>query len=280
MHTRTILAGVLAAGALAVAPGVALADKTDQTAAQINKAVAAENAAPAARNPDVSIPSTGTGVITLGGSGAGEIAVDLPAKGAADQAGKTTVFDGAAPGAQVGVQPTAHGVRVLVHIDSAEAPERYPFAMSGDIAHLKQEADGSVSGYDADGQLVTHIAPAWARDANGRDVPTLYEIEGTTLVQVVKHRGGDWAYGITADPDWWKVAKCVMAVTWVLGTSIFVVAKITKIRGAIRALGGIRQTAKLLVGATSRAEKMRALGRAGAGAASYFLGIDTIRTNC
>jgi len=80
---------------------------------------------------------------------------------------------------------------------------------------------------------VTHIAPAWARDANGRDVPTFYEIEETTLVQVVKHRGGDWAYGITADPSVWKVVKCAAAVTWVVGTSIFAVAKIAKIRGAI-----------------------------------------------
>jgi len=47
---------------------------------------------------------------------------------------------------------------------------------------------------------VTHIAAPWARDASGRDVPTFYQIDGTTLVLLVEHRGGDWAYGITADP--------------------------------------------------------------------------------
>lgn len=69
------------------------------------------------------------------------------------------------------------------------------------MAHLEQQPDGSVNAYDSESEPVARIASAWARDANGRDVPTFYEIEGTTLVQVVRHHGGDWAYGITADPS-------------------------------------------------------------------------------
>jgi len=209
MHGRTIVGGLIVAAAFAIAPGAALADETDKTVDQINGAVAAEGTAPVTRNSDVSIPSTGSGLVTIGGdSQPGEVAielpevtVDLPARGVADQAGRTTVFDANGRAADIAVQPTANGVRALVSIESAKAPERYPFALGGDVVRLELQADGSVYGYDTEDVLVTRIAPAWARDANGRDVPTYYELNGTTIVQIVSHRGGDWAYGITADPS-------------------------------------------------------------------------------
>jgi len=62
---------------------------------------------------------------------------------------------------------------------------------------------------NADGAPIAQLATPWARDANGRDVPTRFEIDGTTVVQVVEHRGAGFAYGITADPWWnpssWKI---------------------------------------------------------------------------
>ena len=79
---------------------------------------------------------------------------------------------------------------------------------------------------------------------------------------------------------WWKRAKCAAAITLVFASSVFAATKIAKIRGAVRALGGIKNTAKLLVGATTRREKMRKLLQAGAGAAAYFMGIDTIKEAC
>lgn len=213
MQSRIVLTGVLA-GALSLVPGIAFAD-TDETVQQINQAAAAEEATPVASNPDVSIPATGSGLVTLGGFGSGElgpelpgvavelpeVAVELPARGLADQAGETTVFNGDAAGAQVAVQPIAAGVRTVVQIDAPDAPERYRFALSGDVVRLEAQLDGSVTGYDAEGEPVVYIAPAWARDANGREVPTSYEIEGTTLVQIVHHRSRHWAYPVTADPS-------------------------------------------------------------------------------
>lgn len=103
--------------------------------------------------------------------------------------------------------------------------------------------------------------------------PPPAQTPGQTPVQGTPTRGRGWG-------KWWKRAKCAAAITWVVGTTVFAAGKITKIKGAIKALGGIKNTAKLLVGATSRAEKMRKLGQAGAAAASYFLGIDTIKKNC
>lgn len=65
------------------------------------------------------------------------------------------------------------------------------------------QTDGSVSVINADPSLPdAAIAPPWAHDAAGKAVPTHYEIDGTTLVQVVEHKGGNYSYGITADPHW------------------------------------------------------------------------------
>ena len=101
-----------------------------------------------------------------------------------------------------------------------------------------------------------------------------------TPTQGEPHRGRAWR-------TWWKRAKCGAAVVVVVGGTVFAAAKIAKIVGLIRKLGGVKNTAKLLVGATSRSEKMKVF-RAAPGAslkgamaaATYFLGIDTIKENC
>jgi RHS repeat-associated protein len=117
---------------------------------------------------------------------------------------------------------------------------------------------------------------------------------GTFLTMDPVQCGGATRYGYPDDPvnafdldgkrwDWrkaYRVAKCVGAILWVVGSSLFAVTKIAKIRGAIRSLGGVRETARLIVGATSWSEKMAVLGRAGASAAAYFLGLATIEDNC
>lgn len=45
-----------------------------------------------------------------------------------------------------------------------------------------------------------HAAAPWAFDANGTPVPTHYEVQGSTLVQVVDHTGAGIAYPVVADP--------------------------------------------------------------------------------
>ena len=65
------------------------------------------------------------------------------------------------------------------------------------------EPDGAVLAFGPDGQVVARLAPPWARDADGRSVPTHFELDGLTVVQIVEHRGGGFAYGIVADP-WWN----------------------------------------------------------------------------
>lgn len=76
---------------------------------------------------------------------------------------------------------------------------------------------------------------------------------------------------------------CVAALTWVLGSTFFVVGKLVKIKAAIEGLGGIAEAANLLIQAGTTAEKAAALTEAGTmtmNLASDILGVKTIQTNC
>jgi hypothetical protein len=67
---------------------------------------------------------------------------------------------------------------------------------------VRLTADGGAEALDAGGVVIAMAAPPWATDATGDTVPTYDEIDGTTLVQIVMHRHGDYDYGIVADPVW------------------------------------------------------------------------------
>lgn len=115
--------------------------------------------------------------------------------------------------------------RTSVLINKPSDPERYSFNMPG-VARLEQQVDGSVSALNSDGQLVATIDKAWARDGDGRKVTTRYEINGSTLTQVVEHRDHGFTYGIVADPafqrKWWgmRIALNAADVAGVAATGV------------------------------------------------------------
>ncbi len=119
------------------------------------------------------------------------IAIGLPATGAErSDNGLTTVYGGAVSASAIAVEPTRDGLRALITIQNSMAPERYAFPISGDAARLVNTGDGSVVAYDSSMAPIAMLAPAWARDAGGRAVPSHYELDGTTVIQVVEHRAG------------------------------------------------------------------------------------------
>jgi len=101
----------------------------------------------------------------------------------------------------VAATTTASGTANALYavIENADAPSEYRFDVtaSGSPAGLTLH-EGAVLVRDSQGVQVNAILPAWAVDANGTQVPTHYEIEGSTLVQVVDHVGS--AYPVVADP--------------------------------------------------------------------------------
>lgn len=154
-------------------------------------------------NSEVSLPEDADEPASLeGDSGSLEMSIPLSGKAdvsASDQTSQVFIDDDVA----VALQSTEDGLRALINIDSEDAPERYHFEIGGDVASLELALDGGVLALDDDGMIVAVAAPPWAVDAKGVHVPTYFEIDGTSLYQIVSHRGGEFEYGIVADP-WWN----------------------------------------------------------------------------
>lgn len=83
-------------------------------------------------------------------------------------------------------------------IEEAEAPMEFTYDISVPAGGKMEVVGSAVLILDADGQMVGGVAPAWAKDADGRDVATHYEVDGNRLTQVVEHRGA--TYPVVADP--------------------------------------------------------------------------------
>lgn len=84
-------------------------------------------------------------------------------------------------------------------IESASAPKRFEYEVGLPDGVMMSHIDGGGVVLERGAETVATIAPAWARDANGNEVETWYEIEDATLVQMVEHSDAD-AYPVVADP--------------------------------------------------------------------------------
>lgn len=238
-------------------------------------------------------PRTPALAVTSDGSAMG---IGVPENAAAGQGvvtGDAVVFENKQEGTATTVQPLADGsIRTSVKIDGADAPHDFRFSLTlpqgtspvlqsdgSVLISSSTETDDEASAVDGASSI---IDPAWAVDANGDPVATSYSLEGSTLVQHVEFTG-DTAFPVVADPFWstaWHVTKCVAAITVAVASVALPIAKLAKLRAFVRAVGGVSTAARLLVGATTTAEKLRVIGGAiGAGAADV-LGISAIIDNC
>ena len=112
--------------------------------------------------------------------------------------------------------PTHSGLQQLTTLIDSSAPERYAYEIhlpSG--ASLEPSDDGGVQALRSDGSLLTAAAAPWARDANGLNIPTRFEIDGNKLVQIVDHRDAkNISYPVVADPFWLApaVVRCLIGI--------------------------------------------------------------------
>jgi len=100
-------------------------------------------------------------------------------------------------------------VRVITTIPDAESEHRFEYVIDDEYS-VTEDGTGGLLAYrfvDAPNEtgqesfdLVAIKAP-WATAADGKEVPTHYEIRGNTIIQVVEPTG-DTAYPISADPTW------------------------------------------------------------------------------
>ncbi|MBN6034065.1 hypothetical protein [Amycolatopsis sp. 195334CR] len=156
----------------------------------------------------VTVPADPSEDIELDTPGGTSIAMSLPSATEAHDAvvvDGTTVYAQTAPQTDIAVKPTSTGVQALITIDGPSAPTTFDFGVTvpegGQIALL---TDGGATVLDATGTPAATIAAPWARDAHGAAVPTRFELDGTTLRQVVEHHDTT-AYPVVADPAWFVV---------------------------------------------------------------------------
>lgn len=109
--------------------------------------------------------------------------------------------------ASVGVQALENGARQVIILKNEKAPLRYDFTYKLEnksylkFAQLEDGTqDGSIIIYNKQDEPIGMIDPPWAKDNNGMPVNTHYEINGTTLTQVIEPTTVT-AYPVIADPS-------------------------------------------------------------------------------
>lgn len=103
-------------------------------------------------------------------------------------------------------------VQTATIIDSGSAPERFDYPLSLPAGAVLEELQGGVLVRSAEGELLGGFTPAWATDAAGKEIATHYEINGSTLTQVVDHQQVGTAYPVVADPAYSR--GMIHAIIW------------------------------------------------------------------
>ncbi|WP_143233313.1 hypothetical protein [Actinomyces ruminis] len=204
------------------------------------------------------INSQGTGITSLGGG-----TIDVPVDGnegitfidedgtsiniqlpdIADAEGAEVLSDGTVvfpdEGAANSVIITDRGVQMLTTINDSDAPTRYSYDIDLQSDQHIELIDGGAVVVDEDGTAVLAAGSAWATDAEGKNIPTWYEIDGNTLTQVIDHTSiEDTVYPIVADPIWlapWMV-KCLVGIG-IAGPQITAIASMGNPASILTAFG-------------------------------------------
>lgn len=134
------------------------------------------------------------------------VEITLPAsgaKGAAEVSNGRVSYDNADGSSTVPVPKDDGSLQIATVIDGPTAPTSYSYALGlpdGYELLAADEGEGIAIAAKDKSDLLGVFAAPWAVDADGRAVPTHYEIQGSTLVQVVDHATGAFTYPVVADP--------------------------------------------------------------------------------
>lgn len=153
---------------------------------------------------EVLVPADPILGITLGGTGS-EFGIGLPnAENAAEGellGNGIVTYENGDGSTTVPIIKDDGSLQIATVIADPSAPARYEYPLSlpvGSSARLELES-GAVLLLGADGTLLAAVAPAWAKDANGGPVETHYEVNGSVLVQVIRH-DDETIFPVVADP--------------------------------------------------------------------------------
>ena len=152
----------------------------------------------------VLVPASASGSVQVG-VGSEAILIDRPfaeTAGTAVEIQPGVVANGNSNGTTTVTAVKDDGaVQIATILDGVDSPERFEYELGLPVGSRLEAKDGLIFIFSSDDTLIGGFTPAWARDANGVDVPTHYELDGTTITQVVEHRAMDsTVYPVVADP--------------------------------------------------------------------------------
>lgn len=164
----------------------------------------AQGTAYVADSTEIVIPDSLNGDVTLSSEGGPSISVSLPNAGSGISSTELengmTSFDNEDGSSTVPVAKEDGSVQVTTVISSSNAPNEYIYQFNLPEGISISPHDGGANFVNAAEEVVGGIAPAWAVDAEGAQVPTRFKIEGETVTQIVDHEG--FEYPVVADPMW------------------------------------------------------------------------------
>jgi hypothetical protein len=164
---------------------------------------------------DVSIPSDPDESIQVV-DGGDTVRIGLPdldlGDAELDPAGDLVLYPSGDDDAGVTVEAVeGGGLRTTIVVGGPNAPTRYRFQVGVEAGSiLMPDGSGGIVALSPSAEELLRVSPAWAYDADGRAVPTHFELDGSLgVVQVVEH--GGFTYPVLADPCWTCILDTVAA---------------------------------------------------------------------
>lgn len=152
---------------------------------------------------EVRLPKNAADAIQFLNARGSRFGVKLPfsssATAAEQIAAGIVAYDNKNASVSVPIAKTDGSLQVTTVIESPEAPTNYEYQFTLPRGTKILSVGDGLALMD-DLKFLGAIAAPWARDANGRVVPTHFEVVGTSVTQVVDHLSQRFAYPIVADP--------------------------------------------------------------------------------
>lgn len=152
----------------------------------------------------VEVPSSPSEGVKFRSSEGEDQSIQLPHSNVAEPAevlgDGTLAYPGGDSASAVAV--TEHGVQMLTTIANEGASSTFAYEVElNEGESLELVPSGAAVVVDSAGETVLAFGEPWASDADGKEVETWYEVDGSTLTQVVDHAtDGDVAYPVVSDP--------------------------------------------------------------------------------
>lgn len=229
MARRVLITAVAALLLLAASPTASMAsdsppprtqnsdDSTLAAIADANRAVlenvarsdtpvrAGDAAATSTGSTTASVPVSPGRRIVIHKSQSANIGVHLPFSSTAGDATRISdgivAYDNGNGSTTVPIVKNDASVQVITLIAHEAAPSEYTYRLDLPAGTtLNRLDDGSIVLEGGDGSVRGGIAPPWARDGRGRDIPTWYTVHGSTVTQTINHTRSSASYPIVADP--------------------------------------------------------------------------------